>query len=74
MGNDMNPDRNIGAMDVFLQELGKVVRRDGPLPPERAVAVVRTCLRDMPGERFGSAIELNVALAALPYADEASSN
>ncbi len=135
-----------GAAELSFEEIGKMVRRDGPLSPERAVAVVRraarviadaqssgrrvdtrsdvfslgavlffaltgkapleadsdepldvalspslfsphplcsaldavvrTCLRDLPGERFASAMELSVALAALPYScsDEPTSN
>jgi hypothetical protein len=131
------------APEVSFEEIGKMVRRDGPLSPERAVAVVRraarqiaeaqssgrsdetrsqvfglgavlffaltgkaplqtdtdepldaalspslfsphrlcsaldavvrTCLRDLPGERFASAMELCAALAALPYADDPAS-
>ncbi len=127
-----------GAAEVSYEEIGRLVRRDGPLPPGQAVtvvrraaraiadaqsagrrrdtrsevfglgavlffaltgkaplearcaepldvvlnpslfsphplcsaldAVVRTCLRDLPGERFASAMEVSVALAALPYA------
>jgi hypothetical protein len=136
--------RRAAAVEVSFEELGRIVRRDGPLPPERAVAlvrraarviadaqtaglrpdtrsevfglgavlffaltgkapleedsaepldialspsmfsphplcsaldaVVRTCLRDLPGERFASAMELSVALAALPYADSLDTN
>lgn len=138
----MYHDTVLGATDVSFGELGKIVRRDGPLPPDRAVAVVRraaraladaqtaghaadtrshvfglgavlffaltgkaplatqsaeplnvaltpslfsphplcsaldavvrTCLRDLPGERFASALELHAALAALPYEDDSS--
>lgn len=140
----MNLDHVRGAAEDSFEELGRIVRRDGPLPPARAVAVVRravhaitdaqtagrcvdshkqvfrlgavlffaltgkapfeagpiepldvalspslfspyplcsaldavvrTCLRDLRGERFTSARELGVALAALPYADDPGFN
>jgi len=137
-------DPALEVTEDSLQELGRIVRNEGPLPPERAVAVVRraaralaqaqasgrcpdtrshvfalgaalffaltgkapletrsaeplemglspsffsphplcsaldavvrTCLRDIPGERFPSAGALNLALSALPYAEETSRN
>ncbi len=140
----MTLDPILGTTDIGFAEIGRLVRRDGPLSPARAVAivrraaravadaqtagqcpdtrshvfglgavlffaltgkapleersteplddalcpslfsphplcsaldaVVRTCLRDIPGERFASAMELNIALGALPYADEASTD